>query len=77
MYSNKNIEIVKDPTSIIAASFDITYHKLKWNFFVSDEPSTTLIFLHELFHAYQHGLGYLEHVSKTFNAQIEKQYEYP
>ena len=58
------------------STFNTGTHVISWNFYLEGGDADSF-FIHELVHAYQHGVGYLE--SKTINAEVEAflaQYKY-
>ncbi|MCK9627120.1 MAG: hypothetical protein M0R37_00845 [Bacteroidales bacterium] len=62
------IPIVKT-TGYNLFAFGTETHSIKWN--VDGFDNTNLFLIHELFHAYQHGVGYTEDASRDINTEIE------
>lgn len=73
MYTYPKIKILYDPNLPAMSSFNRSQIAIKWNFYIdqSDIGSSSLYFLHELFHAYQFGVGYIEQTGNTINAEVE------
>lgn len=64
------ITIRKSTTLLGMAAFMRNDDEIHWNMNGFSE-STKLIFLHELFHAFQHGVGYLEDTGTNINVEVE------